>query len=78
MVAGAGANNAITTKSNKLRGGHEIVTDSGTASVTAGTVVVSVGAKDAGGLTVVNAVSAGGHTHSATLPVLVMNYIIKT
>ena len=78
MVAGAGANNAIASKSNKLRGTHEIITDSGTASITAGTLVVSVGAKDAGGVTVVDSVTAGGHTHTATLPILTMNYIIKT
>tara|TARA_Y100001937_G_scaffold108410_1_gene152073 strand:- start:2932 stop:4131 length:1200 start_codon:yes stop_codon:yes gene_type:complete len=78
MVAGAGANNAVASSSSRLRGAHEIVTDSATASVTGGTVDVSVGAKDAGGQTVLNSVTAGGHTHTAKLPLLVMNYIIKT
>ena len=78
MVTGAGANNAIASSSGRLRGTHQIITDSGTASITKGTIEVTVGAKDAGGQTVVNDVTAGGHTHTATLPILVMNYIIKT
>ena len=78
MISGAGANNALASKSIKFRGGHEVLTDSSTATIVTGTVAVSVGAKDAGGVTVINSVSATGHTHAATLPVLVMNYIIKT
>ena len=61
-----------------MRGTHQVITDSTAAAVTAGTVEVSVGAKDAGGQSVVNSVTAGGHTHQITLPLLVMNYIIKT
>jgi len=78
IVAGVGANNAIASSSGRLRGTHQIITDSGSAAITAGTLEVSVGAKDAGGQTVVNSINAGGHTHTATLPLVVMNYIIKT
>ena len=51
---------------------------SGSAVLSTGTVEVSVGAKDAGGITVLNSVSTTGHTHTLVQPVLVMNYIIKT
>lgn len=77
-VVGAGANNAVASSSSPLRGTHEIITASGTAAVTGGTVEVSVGAKDAGGQTVINSVTAGGHTHSVFLPAVTMNFIIKT
>ena len=77
-VTGAGANNAVASSSSPLRGTHEIITASGTAAVTGGTVEVSVGAKDAGGQTVINSVTAGGHTHSVFLPAVTMNFIIKT
>jgi len=78
IVSGVGANNAIASSAGRLRGTHQIITDSGSAAITAGTLEVSVGAKDAGGQTVVNSINAGGHTHTATLPLVVMNYIIKT
>ena len=78
VVSGQGANNAVASSSGRLRFNHQVISDSTAAAVTAGTIEVSVGAKDAGGVSVVNSISAGGHTHTTTLPVLTMQYIIKT
>ena len=78
MVAGAGANVAIGNGGGRLATGQRSTTDSGSAALSTGTVEVSVGAKDAGGVTVLNTISSTGHTHSLVQPVLVMNYIIKT
>ena len=78
VVSGQGANNAVASSSGRLRVNHQVISDSTAAAVTAGTIEVSVGAKDAGGVSVVNSISAGGHTHTTTLPVLTMQYIIKT
>ena len=78
VVSGQGANNAVASSSGRLRFNHQVISDSTSASVTAGTIEVSVGAKDAGGVTVINSVSTGGHTHTTTLPILTMQYIIKT
>ena len=78
VVSGQGANNAVASSSGRLRFNHQVISDSTAAAVTAGTIEVSVGAKDAGGVSVVNSISAGGHTHTTTLPVLTMQYIIKS
>ena len=37
----------------------------------------STGVKDAGGLTVVTGVTAGGHTHTAVVPHAVARFLIK-
>jgi len=79
MLAGVGSSSTRGAKSSGQLGGSQfITTDSGVASLTAGTVDVSVGAKDAGGVTVINSVSAGGHTHTVGVPATTANYIIKT
>ena len=77
-IIGDGANNTIGQQLGTLAASSKTTTDSGTASLTVGSIVVSVGAKDAGGITVVNSVSAGGHTHTATIPSVCLRYIIKT
>ena len=78
VMAGKGANNAIGSGGPKMAASHTSPTVSSTAALGTGTVEVSVGAKDAGGVTVINSVSATGHTHNLLQPVVIMNYIIKT
>ena len=47
-------------------------------SLSTSTGSVSTGVKDAGGVSVLTAVTAGGHTHTAVVPHAVARYIIKT
>ena len=76
MVGSAIALGATTT--SQLASGQKTTTDSSTATRTLGQITVSVGAKDAGGVTVLNNVTMGGHTHTVAIPSTTMNYIIKT
>lgn len=78
VLAGKGANNAIGSGGPKMASSLISSTISATATLSTGTVEVSVGAKDAGGVTVLNSVTATGHTHNLQQPVVIMNYIIKT
>ena len=78
MMAGRGANNTCGHAGARLAANRVSTTDSTTPSLTTGTIEVSVGAKDAGGVTVINSVTSSAHTHTLTQPVLVCNYIIKT
>ena len=79
FLAGTGTNVSKGFEtSGQLAASSKITTDSGSASPTVTTVSVSVGAKDAGGTSVVSAVSGGGHTHTATIPACVARYLIKT
>ena len=64
--------------STEFSASSKLTTDSGAASPAVGTITVSTGAKDAGGVTVVNSVAGGGHTHTLTLPSTTVNFIIKT
>jgi len=68
MGAGAGA----------FASGGTITTASGSASLTTGTTTASTGGKDAGSVTVLNAASVGGHTHTAVVPHAVARYMVKT
>ncbi len=78
-VIGRGDNNTLGTASGtQFNASKQATTASGSASLSTGTTSVSVGAKDAGGVSVINSVSASGHTHNYTLPSVVLNYIIKT
>ena len=78
-LVGDGANIGIGgTSTNELAVGLKATTDSGSASISTGSVTVSTGAKDAGGITVINSVSSTGHTHDCVIPSCVGNYIIKT
>jgi len=78
VIIGDGANNTRGAQTGALAATSKITTDSGAASPVVGTIEVSTGAKDAGGVTVVNSVTGGGHTHTATIPSVCMFYIIKT
>ena len=77
-VIGEGSNNTKGNQIGTLAASSQVTTDSSSAALTLGTIVVGVGAKDAGGITVVNSVSATGHTHTATIPSTCLRYIIKT
>ena len=77
-IIGQGANNGRASQFGALAAASKITTDSGSATLSVGSLVVSVGAKDAGGVSVVNSVSSTGHTHTATIPSVCMTYIIKT
>ena len=78
-IVGVGSSVALGLSSTGQYGtSFNINTNSGTAAVTGQQISVSVGAKDAGGVNVLNAVTAGGHTHSISMPGTVLNYIIKT
>lgn len=78
MIAGTGDNNGLAGQNGSLAASSKVTTDSGSATLSTGTVEVSVGAKDAGGITVINSVTATGHTHGVTIPTSVLTYIIKT
>ena len=78
-IVGVGSSVALGLSSTGQYGtSFNINTNSGTAAVTGQQISVSVGAKDAGGVNVLNAITAGGHTHSISMPGTVLNYIIKT
>ena len=78
-LVGTGSNNSRGDKTSAaLAADSKLTTDSGTAALSLGTIDVSVGAKDAGGQTVVNSVTATGHTHTGVVPSVTMMYIIKT
>ena len=78
VIIGDGANNTRGAQRGAIAASAKITTDSGAASPVVGTIEVSTGAKDAGGVTVVNSVTGGGHTHTAEIPSVCMYYIIKT
>ncbi len=56
----------------------KITTDSGSASLTVATASVASSAKDSSTLSAATGVTAGGHTHTATVPSVTIRYIIKT
>jgi len=78
MIAGTGDNNGLANQNGSLASSSKVTTDSGSATLSTGTVEVSVGAKDAGGITVINSITATGHTHGVTIPTSILTYIIKT
>ena len=78
VILGDGSNNIRGQQSGTFSSLSKITTDSGSAALSVASIVVSVGAKDAGGVTVVNGVNSTGHTHTATVPSAVLLYIIKT
>ena len=78
-IIGRGDNNTLGSSSGtQFNSSKQATTASGSASLSTGTTSASTGAKDAGGVTVLNSVTASGHTHNYTLPSVVLNYIIKT
>ena len=79
MLMGAGTNNGTHGNgSGSFAASGTITTASGSASLSTSTGSASTGVKDAGGITVLTAVSAGGHTHTAVVPHAVARYIIKS
>lgn len=79
VLSMAGTNISLgDTTSSQFASGIKATTDSGTAGLAIGQIEVSVGAKDAGGITVINSVAATGHTHTVPVPSTTLNYIIKT
>ena len=77
---GKGANNAVASSQSRLRASSKLITDSGAASLTLAAQSVAQSAKDSSTVNVAQSgsVTGGGHTHTATLPSLCINYIIKT
>ena len=79
LALGKGTNNGtIATAQGSMSASSKITTDSGTAQLSASTTTVAASAKDSSTVSVVSGVTAGGHTHTATIPTLCINYIIKT
>jgi len=78
VALGKGANNAVAAAQSRMRASSKLITDSGSADLTVATTSVAQSAKDSSTVTVATGVTAGGHTHTATVPSLTVNYIIKT
>ena len=79
LALGKGTNNGtIASAQGSMAASSKITTDSGTAQLSASTTTVAASAKDSSTVSVVSGVTAGGHTHTATIPTLCINYIIKT
>ena len=79
LPLGKGTNNGtIASAQGSMAASSKITTDSGTAQLSASTTTVAASAKDSSTVSVVSGVTAGGHTHTATIPTLCINYIIKT
>ena len=79
VVIGKGSNNGLNSGSGtQFDSSQTASTNSGSASLSTTTTSVSAGAKDAGSVNVLNAVSAGGHTHTYRIPSTTLHYIIKT
>ena len=78
-LIGVGLNNGTQGNgTGSFASGGVITTASGTAALSTSTGSASTGVKDAGGITLLTAVTAGGHTHTAVVPHAVVRYIIKT
>ena len=76
---GKGTNNStLGAETTGASASAVVATASGSASLTLTTGTFATSAKDSSTSTAVTGVTAGGHTHNLTLPVQVMNYIIKT
>ena len=78
VAIGKGANNAVAASQSRMRASSKLITDSGSAALTTATTTFASSAKDSATAVGLTGVTAGGHTHTATLPSLCINYIIKT
>ena len=68
-MAGTNINRAGSTAEFGTGASFSVTTSFGNfCRLTTGSVSVSVGAKDAGGINVLNSISAGGHTHTVVIP----------
>ena len=78
VLMGKGTNNSSHGNgAGSFASGGTITTASGSASLSTSTGSASTGVKDAGGITVLTAVTAGGHTHTAVVPHAVARFLIK-
>ena len=71
-------NNSQGNGAGSFASGGTITTASASAALSTTVGAASTGVKDAGGVTLLTAVTAGGHTHTAVVPHAVVRYIIKT
>ena len=79
LALGKGTNNGtVAAAQGSMSASSKITTDSGTAQLNPSSTTVAASAKDSSQVSVISAVTAGGHTHTATIPSLCINYIIKT
>ena len=78
-LIGVGDNNGTQGNgTGSFASGGVITTAAGSAALSTSTGSASTGVKDAGGVTILTGVTAGGHTHTAVVPHAVVRYIIKT
>ena len=78
VPVGAGANMSLGDQVGALAASGVITTNSGTADLTLDTASFASSAKDSAITDAVTNVTAGGHTHTLTLPHIAVNFIIKT
>ena len=79
LALGKGTNNGtVAAAQGSMASSSRITTDSGSAALTLTTATVAASAKDSSQITAVTGVASTGHTHTATVPSLCINYIIKT
>ena len=71
-------NNSQGNGAGSFASGGTITTASASAALSTTVGAASTGVKDAGGVSVLTAVTAGGHTHTAVVPHAVVRYLIKT
>ena len=74
----SGASAIGKTSAYTLPSTGNVDTQTSTAVLSLGDIEVSTGAKDAGGVTVLQTATAGGHTHIVNTPYTAVNFIIKT
>tara|TARA_R100000008_G_scaffold86832_1_gene81927 strand:+ start:6204 stop:7490 length:1287 start_codon:yes stop_codon:yes gene_type:complete len=78
---GKGTNNSTLGQTNgSMSASNKLTTDSGTAALTLAAQSVAQSAKDSSTVNVAQSgsVTGSGHTHTATVPSVVLRYIIKT
>ena len=79
LPLGKGTNNGtVAAAQGSMAASSKITTDSGSAALTVATTTFASSAKDSATAVGVTGVSSTGHTHTATIPSLCINYIIKT
>ena len=79
LPLGKGTNNGtVAAAQGSMAASSKITTDSGSAALTVATTTFASSAKDSATAVGVTGVTSTGHTHTATIPSLCINYIIKT
>ena len=77
-VIGQSSRHPISAGSGSFAEGGTLTTASGGSTLSTSTGAASSGVKDAGGVSLISAVSIGNHTHTAVVPHGVARFIIKT